>query len=131
MDPQQSKTDGLVADSKQLWCLGNFSRFVRPGMIRVDAVLNNQTDPVYAAGDIMVSAYTDPVTKTVVVILVNTKSTASVISFGGVGGSASLTSSNITAYVTSSTKNLQKSAMTSDKIQLDARSVTTLVANYR
>ena len=130
MDPQLSKTDGLVSDSKQLWCLGNYSRFIRPGMVRVDAVLGNQTDPVYAAGSIMTSAYIDPVGKTLVVVIVNIQSTASVISLGGLGGSASLTGSNFTAYVTSSSKNLQKSTMAADNIQLDPRSVTTLVANY-
>ena len=130
MDPEMSKTDGLVSDSKQLWCMGNFSRFVRPGMIRVDAVLNNQTDPVFAAGDIMVSAYTDPIAKTLVVVIVNTRTSAAVISLGGLGGSASLTGSTFTAYVTSSTRNLQKSSMAANNIQLDARSVTTLTANY-
>ena len=131
MDPEMSKTDGLVSDSKQLWCMGNYSRFVRPGMVRVDAVLNNQTDPVYAAGDIMVSAYIDPVGKTLVVVIVNTQVNPSVLSFGGLGGSANLTGSNFTAYVTSASKNLQKSVLTASAIQLDARSVTTLTANYQ
>jgi O-glycosyl hydrolase len=99
-------------------------------MIRVDAVLNNQTDAVYAAGDIMVSAYIDPIGKTLVVVIVNTRANSSVISLGGLGGSANLTGSNFTAYVTSSTRSLQKSSMAADNIQLDARSVTTLVANY-
>jgi len=130
MDPELSKTDGLVSDSKQLWCLGNYSRFVRPGMVRVDALLDNQTDPVFAAGNIMVSAYIDPVGKTLTVVIVNTQSTTSVVSFGGLGGSANLTGSNFTAYVTSSTKNLQKSSMAANNIQLDPRSVTTLTANY-
>ena len=130
MDPEMSKTDGLVSDSKQLWCMGNYSRFVRPGMIRVDAVLNNQTDPVYAAGDIMVSAYIDPIGKTLVVVIVNTQANSSVLSLGGLGGSANLTGSNFTAYVTSSSRNLQKSSMAANNIQLDPRSVTTLTANY-
>jgi len=94
----------------------------------VDAVLNNQTDPVYAAGDIMVSAYTDPTSKTLVVVIVDNETKSSVISFGG---TASLTGSSFAAYVTSSTKNLQKSTMAANNIQLDARSVTTLVANYQ
>ena len=130
MDPELSKTDGLVSDSKQLWCLGNFSRFVRPGMIRVDAALNNQTDPVYAAGNIMVSAYMDPVGKTLVIVLVNTQTTSASLSFGGLGGSANLTGGNFTAYTTSSTKSLQKSTMAANNIQLDPRSVTTLMATY-
>jgi pyruvate/2-oxoglutarate dehydrogenase complex dihydrolipoamide dehydrogenase (E3) component len=100
-------------------------------MIRVDAVLNNQTDPVYAAGDVMVSAYTDPVAKTLVIVIVNNEANSSVISLGALSGSATLTGSNVTAYVTSNTKNLQKSTMAANNIQLDAGSVTTLVANYQ
>ena len=130
MDPESSKTDGLVSDSKQLWCLGNFSRFVRPGMIRVDAVLNKQTDPVYAAGDIMVSAYIDPVLKTLVIVIVNNETNSSTISLAGLGSSATLAGTSITAYVTSANKNLQKSTMAANNIQLDPRSVTTLMANY-
>ena len=126
MDPEQSKTDGLVSDSKQLWCLGNFSRFVRPGMVRVDAVLGGNTDPVNAAGGIMVSAYTDPVAKTVVIVLINTGTASSTLSLAGVN----LTSSNITAYTTSASQNLQKSTMAANNIQLEPRSVTTLMANY-
>jgi O-glycosyl hydrolase len=130
MDPTQSKTDGLVADSKQLWCFGNYSRFVRPGMVRVDAVLNNQTDPVFAAGDIMTSAYVDVNAKTLVIVIVNTRAASAVVSLGGIGGSASLTGSNLTAYVTSGSKSLTRSTMAATNIQLDARSVTTLIANY-
>lgn len=127
VDPGMSKTDGLVSDSKQLWCLGNYSRFVRPGMVRVDAVLGNVTDAVFAASNIMTSAYIDPVAKTLVIVIVNTQTSASVISFGG---GVNLTGGNFTAYVTSSSKSLKKSTMASDNILLDALSVTTLVANY-
>ncbi|HVW58790.1 MAG TPA: glycoside hydrolase, partial [Puia sp.] len=127
MDPGLSKTDGLVTDSKQLWCLGNYSRFVRPGMVRVDAVLGNVTDAVFAAGNIMTSAYVDPVAKTLVIVIVNAQANASVVSFGG---GVNVTGNSFAAYVTSSSKNLKKSVMASDDIQLDARSVTTLVANY-
>ena len=130
MDPESSKADGLVSDSKQLWCLGNFSRFVRPGMIRVDAVLNKQTDPVYAAGDIMVSAYIDPALKTLVIVIVNNETNSSTISLAGLGSSATLAGTSVTAYVTSANKNLQKSTMAANNIQLDPRSVTTLMANY-
>lgn len=126
MDPSLSKTDGLVSDSKQLWCLGNFSRFVRPGMVRVDAVLGGNTDPVNAAGGIMVSAYTDPVAKTVVIVLINTETTGATLSLSGI----TPTSSNLTAYTTSAGQNLQKSTMAANNIQLEPRSVTTLMANY-
>ena len=33
--PNADKTDGELADSRLLWTLGNFSRFVRPGAVRI------------------------------------------------------------------------------------------------
>ena len=32
----KNKTDGNYYDSKMFWALGNYSRFIRPGMIRVN-----------------------------------------------------------------------------------------------
>jgi hypothetical protein len=34
--PNKDKSDGTFEDSKLLWALGNYSRFIRPGAIRVD-----------------------------------------------------------------------------------------------
>lgn len=130
IDPQLSKTDGLVSDSKQLWCLGNFSRFIRPGMKRVDANINNQTDPAYAAGTIMVSAYTDAVSKTLVIVLINEQASAANLTFSGLGAGMQITGGNFSAYTTAADKSLQRSTMAADNIQLEAKSVTTLVAKY-
>ena len=130
INPELSKTDGLVSDSKQLWCLGNFSRFIRPGMIRIDANINNQTDPVYSAGSIMVSAYTDAVNKTLVIVLLNEQASAATLSFSGLGAGTQITGGNFNAYTTSADKSLQKSVMAAGNIQLDPKSVTTLVAKY-
>ena len=130
IDPELSKTDGLVSDSKQLWCMGNFSRFIRPGMKRIDANINNQTDPVYSAGTIMVSAYTDGASKTLVIVLINEQTSAATLSFSGLGTGNKISGGSFAAYTTSSNKSLQKSIMSADNIQLDASSVTTLVANY-
>ncbi|HEY5391698.1 MAG TPA: hypothetical protein VIJ57_06260, partial [Hanamia sp.] len=130
INPELSKTDGLVSDSKQLWCLGNFSRFIRPGMTRVDANINSQTDPVYSAGSIMVSAYTDAVNKTLVIVLLNEQASAATLSFSGLGAGTQITGGNFNAYTTSADKSLQRSVMAAGNIQLDPKSVTTLVAKY-
>lgn len=45
--------DGVARDSKLMWTLGNFSRFVRPGMVRVNiASSNGVIDP-----NLLISAY--------------------------------------------------------------------------
>lgn len=123
------KSDGIVIDSKQLWCLGNFSRFVRPGMIRVGASISDVTDPVTAAGSQMVTAYKNPVTKEFVIVIINTgggekKYTLDTRAF-------KLTDSGMNAYTTTAAKNLQKSTINTNKITLEGRSVTTLTGTYK
>lgn len=54
--PDYVKNDGEFHDSKLLWALGNYSLFVRPGMLRID--VPNQND-LEAANDVMLTAYKD------------------------------------------------------------------------
>ncbi len=51
-------TDTIV-DSKLLWALGNYSRFVRPGAVRLNVTRNNSTNPESATNPygLMCSAY--------------------------------------------------------------------------
>ncbi|MEO6527317.1 MAG: glycoside hydrolase [Gemmatimonadaceae bacterium] len=61
---------GTVRDTKMLWALGHYSRFVRPGMRRIDAsVAGAGTDSVDA--ELLVSAYRDPRSRRLVTVLTN------------------------------------------------------------
>jgi O-glycosyl hydrolase len=61
---------GTVRDSKMLWALGHYSRFVRPGMRRIGVdVAGASADSVDA--ELLVSAYRDPVSQRIVTVLVN------------------------------------------------------------
>ncbi|MBT30534.1 MAG: xylanase [Thalassobius sp.] len=62
---ENSQDDGAVYDSKMLWAMGNYSRFVRPGMQRVAVDTTAST----ANDDILISAYTDQ--DKVVVVIIN------------------------------------------------------------
>jgi O-glycosyl hydrolase len=64
-----SKLDGSFTDSKLLWAVGNFSRFVRPGAVRVDVSSPDMDvdDPM----GLMVSAYAGPDSGQVVAVAVN------------------------------------------------------------
>ena len=62
-------TDGTVAQTKNLWALGHYSRFVRPGMHRLDLTGNDGLSPEQMAQDVMVSAYTDG--KQIVLVAIN------------------------------------------------------------
>jgi O-glycosyl hydrolase len=56
--------DGFVKTSKSLWALGNYSRFIRPGFHRINC---HGSTP-----EIMVSAYKNPASNEVIIVLVNT-----------------------------------------------------------
>lgn len=74
-EPDKSNIDGTFTDSKLMWSIGNYSRFIRPGAIRLGvSALNKQgkqinegcTDPY----GLMVSAYQN-VDGTPVVVVIN------------------------------------------------------------
>lgn len=128
-DLGQMQTDGIVSNSKQLWCLGNFSRFIRPGMIRVDANISSITDPTVALATQMVSAYKDVAHKQIVIVIINNESASKQISLSN--SSFSLSSALVSAYTTSVNKSLKRSIVNSSLFSVDAKSVTTLIANYQ
>src|ERR1035437_1499323 len=73
--PNKTLLDGTFTDSKLMWTLGNFSRFIRPGAVRLGInafgtkgklVPEGDTDP-YA---LMISAYENS-NKTLVVVVIN------------------------------------------------------------
>lgn len=125
-----TKNDGMVLDSKQLWCMGNFSRFIRPGMKRVEASLEGITTPAQAADSYMISAYKDPASKDLVIVLVNPTTASRTLNLNALTG-GQLASNALTAYTTSATMSLKKSVMPADKIPLEAKSVITLVGKYQ
>ncbi len=57
-----------IYESKLLWALGNYSRFIRPGMVRLE--LSGAQDPAGLLG----SAYIDPASGRVVLVFVNESS---------------------------------------------------------
>ncbi len=65
--PNKDKRDGTFTDSKLLWSLGNYSRFVRPGAVRVDVSGKNNNNP----NGLMVSAFLNANDKQLVAVAVN------------------------------------------------------------
>lgn len=64
-------TDGQIYESKMLWALGNYSRFIRPGMRRIEVSRSDGKSPGEAIQGVLVSAYVDPATGREVAVLVN------------------------------------------------------------
>ncbi|TMR24432.1 hypothetical protein ETD86_04700 [Nonomuraea turkmeniaca] len=95
--------------SKRLWAMAAYSRFIRPGAVRVDAAAANPA--------LKVSAFRNPDGSKVIVAL-NTSTEA--VSWNGVRGRA-------TAYVTNNDNSLTPSAVTGHTVTLQPRALTTIV----
>jgi glucuronoarabinoxylan endo-1,4-beta-xylanase len=124
--------EGLLAQGgsttdppKRLYTVGNYSKFVRPGYVRVNV------SGATPAGGVLSSAFEDPVSGTVVVVAINLGTAAATLPVFVSGGKA-LT--QVTPYVTSATDNLAAQpviAVTNANFTatLAAQTVTTFVSN--
>lgn len=110
---------GTVTDSKNLWVLGNYSRFVRPGYTRVA-----MTIPDTKLTGLMGTAFLSPKKDTVVAVFVNYGSVRSNISFN-IDGYKVLSTDT---YTTDATHNLSHATLAQgDKLSLAKKTVTTVV----
>jgi O-glycosyl hydrolase len=65
---EKKKTDGAIEDTKLLWALGNFSRFIRPGSQRLHVTSDVNIND---ADGLMISSYVNPADNIVVTVIVN------------------------------------------------------------
>lgn len=116
--------DGEFHDSKLLWALGNYSRFVKPGMQRIASSYATTNDLVAQFKDVMVSAYTNDAGE-LTLVLINYKDEAKdvVIQDKAIKIEA--------AYETSETQNLGYRKVKKNSIQLAPKSITTLTGKLK
>lgn len=120
-----TNTGGDFAITKNLWSLGHFSRFIRPGMHRIVTGRNDGLNELKAAKDIMLAAFTDE--KQIVITVINYSTAAKEIKLD-VPGMKKFASQ--TQYVTTAaaTDNLTKYQFPSiSNVSLQPRSITTIV----
>lgn len=111
----KNKTDGNYYDSKMLWAFGNYSRFIRPGMKRV-----NISSP---DSNLLASAYKDAQTGQLAIVLVNPGATQKTITVrNGTTGYKSYTT-----YTTDATNNLSKQLVAGAHLEIPAQSVVTVL----
>lgn len=116
------KYDGYIRDSKILWALGNYSRFIRPGMVRIRAGFNNRLSLAEQANDLMVSAYRQPGGKRLVIVLVNYSREGKWILLPEIKNSKP-----IGMYITSKEMNLEYTEPGGKDVEIPARSVATVL----
>jgi glucuronoarabinoxylan endo-1,4-beta-xylanase len=88
--------NGSSMPSKRLWVMGNYSKFVRPGYVRIGA-------PIAPTSGVTVSAYFGATDRRVVIVAINTNAAATSRVFGISG----LAPSKITPWLTDATNDLK------------------------
>jgi hypothetical protein len=113
----KAKTDGQFSDSKMLWAMGNYSRFVRPGMQRID--VSSSSD------NLLVSGYKDVLKGSIVLVFVNAADREVSVAIDNV---TTMSSKKIVTYTTSETQKLEK-GIAGKTLAIPAKSIVTVLIN--
>jgi O-glycosyl hydrolase len=124
----QTTTDGTVIPSKMLWAVGNYSKFIRPGMVRVNASPKTNADPLEAANGMMISSYKNLSTNELVTVVINTNVKKEKIEMTGVR----FTNDKLKSYTTSDKDNLKaRSVDFNGNVYVEPKSITTFVGTLK
>lgn len=127
-DAETLKYDGFYRESKLLWALGNYSQFIRPGMVRIKAGFSVPKSEDYQAQNLMLSAYKDKTNNNMIMVFVNYSSQEKKVTIGNLNKGFQLANTKLEIYVTSENENLKKNTIDVDKMIIPARSVVTVKA---
>lgn len=119
----KDKEDGEYYESKMLWAMGNYSRFVRPGYQRVAVEINGQTEQF---PELLVSSYVSQDQDEVVLVLVNSGSERINLTLSLNGNPKSISG----LYITSKEKNLKLEELPNgsmEGIMVPAKSIITAI----
>lgn len=122
---EKNETDGLFEDTKLLWALGNYSRFIRPGAQRISVTSDNID--VNNARQLMISSYIDADSQNVITVIVNNGSSDSSIAISMNGGEVKSWQPYLTGPNEGEELKPLSKANADDYIVIPKRSVVTLV----
>lgn len=125
----KNKSNGIIEDSKTLWALGNYSRFIRPGSMRVSVHSDNRD--VDNLKSLMISAYVDAESKKTIVVMINYSAAESVVKLKTLGG----TVKSWQPYITGPNEDENLKSLTplqpDQNISIPKRSVVTFVGELQ
>ena len=110
--------DGEIRESKLLWALGNYSRFVRPGMVRIKCELSEEQSP---ENGVLVSSYKDPGNGSLVYVLVNLSDKSEIVDMG------EGKDKDVQTYTTDKNLSMGYSTQPFNRITIPPRSVVTVL----
>jgi len=117
----KNKTGGNFYPSKMLWALGNYSRFISPGAVRIEAAVNSESS------GLLVSAYQNKEAKELITVVINSNPRTENLNLKlGAGDYRA-----IKHFTTSATADLAPGEMEGYHIILPAKSITTIIAGIK
>jgi len=116
------QSTGAFSVSKTFWALGNFSRFIRPGFVRI------HTTTSHAPSVLATSAYKDPATGQFVIVAINSGTSDLRVNFKTLG----FAGGNVAPYITSNVQNLapQPAVSLANTITIPAQSIVSYVGPW-
>lgn len=130
LSPNRDGIDGDFTATKNLWALGHYSRFVRPGMKRLVIRRSDNLTDLQAARKLMISAFVRDKTGTAAVVIINYQDTEIQVKLNLQDFPASAAKSKATQYVTTEDPDENMKARPMDSLDgpvtCPPRSVTTV-----
>jgi O-glycosyl hydrolase len=124
---EKNKTNGTIEDSRMLWAMGNYSRFVRPGAVRV-AATGNESNINNPTG-LMVSSFVHEQDKKLVVVILNYGFEEESVNLSIKGGAMSSFIPYVTSSVDGDELKPQNTVKTGEPLKIPKRSIVTLVSD--
>ncbi|MBN1795375.1 MAG: immunoglobulin domain-containing protein [Sedimentisphaerales bacterium] len=127
----ENLTDGNYYDSKSLWVMGNFSRFIRPGMYRINLSRSDNPTPEDTQTALMMSAYKNTEEQKLVIVIINWTTQQYLIDLNCINLDPGLTINSWIPYVTDADDDLTAyvNIAPTSNIIIPSRSVVTLVSS--
>lgn len=123
----KDKNNGEIYDSKLLWALGNYSKFIKPGYMRIGLRRSDNKSIEQSINGLLVSAYRSTSNSKYVAVFVNQRSIDIPIKLG-VTGNASFTAKRYqTSGLTSDNLSYKGTISHNDVWNIPARSLVTVV----
>ncbi|MEO7992250.1 MAG: glycoside hydrolase [Chryseolinea sp.] len=123
----KNKTNGNVEDTKLLWVLGNYSRFIRPGSLRIG--VTSEDINLSNVNGIMASSYLNEEQHKIITVIINYSNSDTMIKLQPDGGSVSSWQPYITGPASDEKLKPLPAISTPDSITIPKKSVVTLVGN--
>lgn len=121
---ESCKTDGVFRTSKLMWMLGNYSLFIRPGMVRVSVSITGSQE-LQSLTSLMVSAYLDPLSRKLVLVFINYSAENKPVTLS-FKDKENKKYNHFRQYITSESNNLSFKGVVGSQFFIPALSVVTL-----